>query len=170
MVKFTAVILRFQKNGEKTGWTYIAIPADVAAKLKPGNKKSFRTKGKLDNYSFSKTALLPMGKGEFILPLNRAIRKAIGNREGAILKVQMEEDKSDFIFNADMLACLEDEPSAMKFFKSLTGSHQRYFSKWIDSAKTDATKAKRITMTVNALAKGKGYGEMIRESNRKNAL
>nr|MBP8244154.1 YdeI/OmpD-associated family protein [Chitinophagaceae bacterium] len=51
---------------------------------------------------------------------------------------------------------------AKAFFESLTGSHQRYFSKWIDSAKTEPTRVKRITMAVNALAKKWGYGEMIR--------
>ena len=169
-VRFSATILKFGKKGEKTGWSYIVIPADVARKLKPGNKKSFRVKGKLDNYSLLKTALLPMGEGEFILPINSAIRKAVGKRAGAMLKVQMEEDRSEFIFNADMMACLEDEPAAVKFFKTLPGSHRRYFSKWIDSAKTDSTKAKRIALTVNALSRGKGYGEMIRESTRKNVL
>ena len=164
MVKFNTIILKFDKKGEKTGWTYILIPADVAGKLKPGNKKSFRVKGKLDNYSIAKTALLPMGEGEFILPLNAAIRKGIGKRQGAMLKVQMEEDKSEFVFNPDLMACLADEPSALKYFKQLTGSHQRYFSKWIDSAKGDATKAKRIAMTVNALVRGMGFPEMLRES------
>ena len=84
-----------------------------------------------------------------------------------MLKVQMEEDKSDFIFNPDLLACLEDEPSAIKHFKKLPGSHQRYFSKWMDSAKTDATKAKRIAMAVNALARGLGFSEMLRENTTK---
>lgn len=167
MVKFTAVILKFDKKGEKTGWSYIVVPADIAQKLKPGNKKSFRVKGRLDNYILSNTALLPMGEGEFILPVNGTIRKAVGKREGAMLKVQMEEDKSDFVFNSDMMACLEDEPAAIKFFNSLPGSHQRYFSKWIDGAKTDATKAKRIALAVTSLAKGKGYGEMIRENTRR---
>ncbi len=165
MVTFKTIILKFEKKGEKTGWTYIIIPADIARTLKSGNKKSFRVKGMLDNYSFAKTALLPMGEGEFILPLNLTIRKAIGKRQGAMLNVQMEEDKSDFVFNPDMMACLEDEPSAIRFFKTLPGSHQRYFSKWIDSAKTDATKAKRIALTVNALARGMGYAEMLREKS-----
>lgn len=82
-----------------------------------------------------------------------------------MLDVQLTEDKSDFVFNADLIECLKDEPAAEKYFQSLTGSHQRYFSKWIDSAKTDATKAKRIAMAVNALAKGWGYPEMIRSKS-----
>ena len=84
-VTFNTTILRFGKHGEKTGWTYIVIPADVAQKINPGNKKVFRTKGKLDNYEFSGKSLLPMGKGEFILTIDGKIRKSIGKRHGAML-------------------------------------------------------------------------------------
>ena len=162
MIRYNTIILKFDKQGEKTGWTYIEVPADVAQKLKPGNKKGFHVKGKLDNYSIKRAALLPMGGGNFILPLNAVIRKGIGKRQGTMLKVQMEEDKSEFVFNSDLMECLNDEPSAIKFFKSLPGSHQRYFSKWIDSAKTSPTKTKRIAQTVNAMMRRMGFSEMIR--------
>ena len=66
--------------------------------------------------------------------------------------------------------CLADEPAAIEFFKTLAGSHQRYFSKWIDSAKTIETKTKRIAWAVTALAKKQGYGEMIRSHSKKNLL
>ncbi|HYJ64643.1 MAG TPA: DUF1905 domain-containing protein [Parafilimonas sp.] len=86
MVKFTTTILKFNEQGEKTGWTYIEIPADIAQQIKPNNKKSFRVKGKLDNYAIKSIALLPMGNGNFIMPLNAAMRKATGKRKGAMLK------------------------------------------------------------------------------------
>ena len=79
-----------------------------------------------------------------------------------MVKVELTEDKSEFIFNNDFLECLRDEPVAFDFFNTLPGSHQRYFSKWIDSAKTEQTKARRIAQAVTALAKGFGYGEMLR--------
>lgn len=161
-VKFTTTILRFEKHGEKTGWTYIAIPADVAQKLQPRNKKGFRTKGKLDNHKFSGKSLIPMGKGEFILTLDKGIRKAIGKRHGAMLEVQIEFDKSQYQLNAEFLDCLNDEPDALQFFKTLTRSHQNYFSKWIESAKTEETKAKRIALAINAFLKKWGFPEMLR--------
>ena len=167
MIKFTTTILKFGKQGEKTGWTYIEIPADLAERLKPGIKKSFRVKGKLDDFEISGTALLPMGGGVFIMALNATMRKGIRKRHGSILKVQLQEDKQSFQFNKDFIECLEDEPGAKKFFQTLTGSHQRYFSKWIDSAKTEPTRVKRITMAVNALAKKWGYSEMLRASQGK---
>jgi hypothetical protein len=162
VVQFVATIKKFEKQGEKTGWTYFEIPADVAEEIKPGNKKSFRIKGKLDEYKISGIALLPMGGGVFIMALNAAMRKGIHKRHGAMLKVQLEEDKNPFQFNKDFMECLADEPKAKSFFETLSGSHQRYFSKWIDDAKTEPTRVKRITMAVNALANKRGYPEMLR--------
>ena len=167
MVQFTATIHKFGKKGEKTGWTYFEMPADIVQQLKPGNKKEFKVKGKLDGYAIRRVSVLPMGGGLFIMPLNTVMRRAIGKKQGAILTVQLTEDKSDFVFNKDFMDCLDDEPAAKEFFQSLTGSHQRYFSKWIDSARTEPTKTKRIAMTITALARKRGYPEMIRASQGK---
>ena len=60
------------------------------------------------------------------------------------------------------MECLADEPKAIAYFKTLPPGHQRYFSHWIDSAKTVPTESKRIAQAVSALAKGFGYGEMMR--------
>jgi hypothetical protein len=162
MIRFTATMKRFEKQGEKTGWTYIEVFPDLAEKLKPGNRKEFKVKGKLDDLVINRVSLLPMGAGAFIMPINAAMRKAIGKRHGAMVKVQLTEDKTKFVFNKDFMECLKDEPTALNFFKTLPGSHQRYFSKWIESAKTEPTKAKRIAQAVNGLAKKQGYPEMLR--------
>src|SRR5450631_379996 len=114
MVQYSAKILQFNEQGEKTGWSYIRIPAAIAGKLKPGIKKSFRVKGRLDDYEFSKTALLPMGEGNFIMPLKAAVRKAIGKNKGATVNVQMEEDKRELKPPAELLDCLADEPKALE--------------------------------------------------------
>lgn len=167
MIKFTATIRKFEQQGEKTGWTYIEIPADIAQQLKPGTKKSFRVKGKLDDFTIDGIALLPMGGGAFIMALNAVMRKGIGKRKGAMLKVQLAEDEKGFVFNKDFMDCLNDEPKAKDFFQTLSGSHQRYFSKWIDDAKTEPTRIKRITMAINALAKKWGYPQMLRASQGK---
>jgi hypothetical protein len=163
MVRFTATIKQFGQQGEKTGWTYIEVPPDIAQHLKAGARTSFRVRGKLDSTAIKQIALLPMGGGTFIMALNADIRKAIKKRKGSRIDVQIEEDDSGFVFNKDFMTCLADDPEARKFFKSLPGSHQRYFSKWIDSAKTTTTREKRIARAVSALARKMGYAEMVRE-------
>ena len=161
MLQFTTTILKFARQGEKTGWTYIEIPADIAQQLKPGNKKSFRVKGKLDNYFFKSVALLPMGNGNFIMPINATLRKVIGKHHNAMLHVQLEEDPAPVLLNTELMECLADEPDAIIFFKSLPKSHQNYFSKWIESAKTEPTKAKGIAQTVTAMLRGQGFSQMM---------
>ena len=70
MITFNATIKKFGHQGEKTGWTYIEIPEAIAQQLMPDNKKSFRVKGKLDEYTFEGRSLVPTGGGDFILALN----------------------------------------------------------------------------------------------------
>lgn len=166
MIQFDALIERFEKKGEKTGWTYIGISQELADQLLPGNKKSFRVKGKLDQYTFEWLALIPMGDGSFILPLNAEIRKAILKGQGDVVHVSMQPDRNEKPLNPEFLICLEDDPAAKSFFETLPRGHQRYFSNWIESAKTEPTKAKRITQAVVALGMGLGYPEMIRMNKK----
>ena len=162
MITYSATILKFDKQGEKTGWTYIEVPAAIADQLKPNCKKSFKVKGKLDEYNIAQVSLLPMGDGNFIMPLNAAIRKGIGKRKGAIVKLQLTEDTKIYRLNAELMECLADEPAALDFFKSKPASFQSYYSKWVESAKTEETRARRIAMAVSSLAKKIEFGEMLR--------
>ena len=162
MVRFTAAIKKFDSQGEKTGWTYIEVPAAVAKKMNSNNKKGFRVKGKLDNYQFSMIALLPMGGGDFIMALNAAMRKAIKKQKGATVQVSMEVDTNEIKPPAELIECLQDEPEALGYFKGLTKGHQNYFTNWINSAKTEPTKAKRIAATINALSRQWNFGQMLR--------
>lgn len=170
MVEFTVTIKRFGEQGEKTGWTYIDVPEAVAQQLMPGNKKSFRVKGRLDEHGIEGTALIPIGGGDFIIPLNASIRKCIGKTKGAILKVAIEVDEKPVLLSSELMECLADEPAALAYFNKLPGSHQKYYSKWIESAKTAATKAKRIAQTVNACARQMQYGQMMRSLKDENEL
>ena len=162
MVKYNATILKFDQQGEKTGWTYIVIPAATAKKLNPGVRKIYRVKGKLDDLNIAKVALMPMGEGDFIMPINAAMRKGIGKRKGASVKVWLEVDDSPIVPPAELLECLADEPQALKYFNTLPQSHRNYFTKWIDSAKTDATKAKRIALVIKTMVRKMDFGAMLR--------
>jgi hypothetical protein len=169
MIGFKTTLLKFDSQGEKTGWTYIKIPARIAEKIKPGTKKSFRIKGKIDDFKIKSVALLPMGAGDFIMPVNATMRKAIKKIKGATVVVEMEEDKAALKLSAELLACLADEPEATAYFNSLPKSHQQYYSKWIESAKTDATKTKRIATCINAFVNKLTYSQMM-QLHRKDSL
>jgi hypothetical protein len=164
VISFNTTILRFDKKGEKTGWTYIEISASQANRLNPNTKVAFRVKGMLDSHAISQVATIPMGKGNFILAINGAMRKALGKKQGDKIKVTLEADDSKIVLSPDLMTCLKDDPLALAAFKKLPGSHQKYFSRWVESAKTSTTKTKRIVMTLTALSKKMDFGVMLRAS------
>ena len=162
-VNFIATLKKFKEQGEKTGWTYVDIPQEIAHKIKPNCKKSFRVKGLIDNFKIESVSLIPMGEGDFIIPINATIRKNIKkNLTGEKIAFQLEEDKAEVKICEELLICLEDDKKAKAYFDKLAKSHQNYYSKWIESAKTDGTKTKRIAQAMNAFNLGLSYGEMIR--------
>jgi len=164
MVTFNTIILQFDDQGEKTGWSYIAIPPDLAQRLKPNNKKSFRVRGMLDGLAVSGMALMPMGNGDFIMALKADVRKALHKNSGAMLAVSIEEDVDYKVdLPEDLKECFDFEPEAFDFFMSLAKSHREYFIKWINGAKTNETRNKRIVNTVNAMLRRWDYGKMMRE-------
>jgi hypothetical protein len=168
MVEFKAVLQKFGSQGEKTGWTYLEVPAKIAQKIKPGTKKSFRVKGKLDSFAF-KGSLLPMGGGDFIFAVKGEIRKKIKKFKGDTVVVKMEEDKTPVKFNKDLIACVAEDKEVQKAWDAIPNSHKNYYSKWIETAKSDATKAKRIAMVMDGLPKGWTFNEMLRAA-RENKL
>ncbi|MFN3380771.1 MAG: YdeI/OmpD-associated family protein [Runella zeae] len=162
MVSFRALLQKFDKKGEKTGWTYFEISEEIAHKLNPNVRTSFRVKGKLDEYAIKLVALLPMGDGGFIMPVNAEMRRGLRKKEGAMIDVTLEVDLDPLPQSIDLLECLEDEPQALAFFNKLPVSHQNYYSKWIESAKTIETKTKRISMMIKGMSMGLNFGETIR--------
>ena len=170
MIKHITTILQFKEQDEKSGWTYLLLPHFMCEGLKSNNKKSFRVKGLLDKHTIKQVAVMPMGDGTFILPLNAAIRKATGKKKGEKITIQLTLDESEIAVSQDLLLCLADEPAALTFYKSLPKGEQNYFSKWIDSAKTHSTKAKRITQAIQGFLNGYKFGVMMRSLKSKSDL
>ncbi len=170
MVQFTAAIQQFAAKGEKTGWSYISVPADIAEQLNPGVRKSYRVKGKLDDFAIKGVALIPMGGGSFLIAVNAAMRKGIHKKKGAMVKLQLVVDKAPLEVPAGLLECLADEPNAKKAFDNLKESHRNYFIKWVGGVKGEVAVAKRIAMVVTAMLKGYDFVEMMREQKKEKEL
>ena len=162
MISFKAVLQKFGSKGEKTGWTYIDISEKIAQQIKPNCKKSYRVKGKIDNHPIKAIALTPIGEGNFIFAVNAEMRKAIKKIHGATVQIYLEVDAGEFALNEELLVCLNDEPAAFNYFKSLPPSHQNWFSNWVKSAKGEATITKRIAVIVSACAQKMSFSDMMK--------
>lgn len=136
----------------KGGWTFARIPEVLQDK-----KAHFgwvRVRGTIDGYEISKYHLMPMGNGSLFLPVKAEIRKKIKKKEGDKVHVILYPDNEPLEIPEEMLLCLQDEPTALKFFKSLTESEKKLYIQWIYSAKKEDTKVNRLVKTINRLVKG----------------
>lgn len=168
MISFTTRIEKYGANGEKSGWTYIVVTADLACQLQSKHRKAFSVDATLDGHVFGGMNLVPVGSGNYILPLNAAIRKKTGKATGQLIEVILKLNMDVPQLSADLLCCLEDAPEARAYFFSLPPSHRKYYSNWIESAKTEPTKTRRIAQAIEACRLKQHYGEMIKslKSNR----
>ncbi len=168
MITFKAEIEKFNEMGEKTGWSYVFIPQAIAAELKPGCRKSFRLKGKIDDLLIAGMATVPMGEGDFIIALKASLRKQLKKEAGALVTLVIEEDTTFKIeIPEDLELCLSDEEALMERFLKLPKSHQNWYINWLNSAKTEATRTKRLVKIVSAMDRSLSFGEMMREGKEK---
>lgn len=161
MTRYTTSLQQFDEKGEKSGWTYILIPQDIAKVLRPGSRKTFRVKGKIDSHAIKAVAVMPMGDGSFILPVNATMRKAIGKRKGAMVNVSLTIDHTQPEIPHALAVCLADEPSAKTFFEQLPLSQRNYYSKWVVAVKSEVLQAERIAQVIDALCLGYNFVEFM---------
>lgn len=121
----------------------------------------------MDDVAFERLAVYPIGDGNFIIAINAELRKKLGKKEGAMLSVKFELDKSEALQSQELLDCLADDKIALKQFNSLLLSHQNYFHRYIYTAKGADTKAGRIVNTINAMHQKLNFGKMIRSLKTK---
>jgi hypothetical protein len=136
----------------KGGWTYARIPEIVQDKRNPFGWVKVR--GTIDGYEIRKYHLMPMGNGKLFLPVKAEIRKKIAKKEGDYVAVVLYPDNEPLEVPDEMLICLQDEPAALKFFKSLSESEQNFYIQWIYSVKREETRIDRLAKTINKLLKG----------------
>jgi hypothetical protein len=123
-----------EKFPGKGGWTFAKIPEILQDK-----KSHFgwvKVRGTIDGYEIRKYHLMPMGNGHLFLP------------------VMLYPDNEPLEVPEEMLVCLEDEPKAMKFFKSLSESEQKFYIQYVYSAKKEETKIERLAKSINRLKNG----------------
>jgi uncharacterized protein YdeI (YjbR/CyaY-like superfamily) len=111
---------------------------------------------------FERLVCYPSKEGHFIIAINAELRKKLGKKEGAMLSVKFELDKSAALISQELLDCLAEEPEALKQFNSLLLSHRNYFHRYVYSAKGADTKAGRIVNVITAMYKKMDFGEMVR--------
>ncbi|WP_126246074.1 YdeI/OmpD-associated family protein [Chitinophaga rhizosphaerae] len=78
------------------------------------------------------------------------------NREGIKLPARPVSEKTELEVPAALAAALKKNKTAEKQFQAFSYSHRKEYIEWINEAKTDPTRDKRIAQAVEWMAEGKG--------------
>lgn len=151
--------LVLEKIPGKGGWTYVVL--DDIKKPKGKGFAWTKVKGTIDGYKIAQYHLMSMGEGRLFLPIRGEIRKAIKKREGDTVHIILYPDTDPVPVPVELQLCLDSEPEAGHFFNTLTEGQQLAYIKWINAAKTEDTKVKRLTKTIENMLAGKKYYQEI---------
>ena len=135
------------------GGAYVTIPFDVE---KTFGKKRVKIKATINGEPYRGT-LVRMGGPQHMLPVLKEIRERISKNIGDEVSVELEEDLEPRQVEVppDLKQALEAEPTAHAFFNRLSYTHQKEYVNWINEAKRDETRVKRIQQTIDMLEQGK---------------
>ncbi|WP_236791080.1 YdeI/OmpD-associated family protein [Amycolatopsis sp. GM8] len=146
-MRFTAEL---QQNGKTA--TGIPVPDDVVAAL-GGKRPAVRVT--INGYGY-RSSVGSMG-GQFMLPVSAEHRKGAGIAAGDQVDVELELDTEprEVTVPPDLAEALAADETAGKFFESLSYSHKRAYTLWIEDAKKPETRQRRITQAAGMLREGR---------------
>src|SRR5690349_11023674 len=117
-------------EGSEKGRVYVVLPFDPGKVW--GMKPRYHVRGSINGMGV-RGALEQFDKGYF-LPLGPAYRRGAGLRAGDLVAVTlMLEGPQSEALAADIVAALEIEPEAARFFDGLATFYRKNYLRWIDA-------------------------------------
>ncbi len=144
--EFEAVI----EKPPKTPGAYIVIPFDVREVY--GTEGRVQVKAAFNGYAY-RASLAPMGGGRHVLGVRKDIQQAIGKTHGDRVKVVIERDTEPrvVIVPKDLQKLLDANPKGKAFFEKLSFTNRKEYVNWIESAKKEETRQRRLKRSLEML-------------------
>ena len=131
------------------GGHVVEIPFDVQTAF--GVKRP-PVRGSVNGAPFRSTVAVYGGRS--LLGLNRELREAAGVAAGDTVTIEIERDDEPRTVElpADLRAALDDD--VLRFFESLSYTHRREYVRWIEDAKREETRRRRVGRAAELLRDG----------------
>jgi Bacteriocin-protection, YdeI or OmpD-Associated/Domain of unknown function (DUF1905) len=131
----------------------VVLDGEQVAVVGEGAKR-FPVVASVNGYTW-RTTVTRMG-GEFLVGLNRAVRREAGVEAGDTVDVELELDTAPREVDvpealADALAA---DPDARAVFDRLAYTHRKEYARWIQEAKRDSTRRQRVAQALRMLREG----------------
>jgi uncharacterized protein YdeI (YjbR/CyaY-like superfamily) len=95
-------------------------------------------------------------RGEFLVGLNRAVREEAGVEAGDTVEAEIELDTAprEVEVPKPLADALAKDPAARAAFDGLSYTHRKEYARWIEEAKRDKTRERRVTKALEMLRQG----------------
>ena len=148
-------VLRFKGKieGKEVGAVAALIPpVDVVEFF--GTRGRVPVRGTINGFAF-RSSLMPMG-GCHMMPVNKSLREGAGVEVGEIADIVMERDEEKRTAEAPPLLkkALANNKAAKANWDKLAFTHAKEMAVWINEAKKEETRERRLTKLVQVLEKG----------------
>jgi hypothetical protein len=148
-------VTRFRTTIEQTGKTAtgIPVPDEVVEGLRAGKRPAVRVT--VNGHAYRST-VATMG-GRYMIGLSGENRTAAGVAGGDEVDVDVELDSAprEVSVPSDLAAALDAEPAARRTFESLSRSNKSWHVLQVEGARTDETRRRRVTRSIEALRAGR---------------
>lgn len=135
------------------GGAFVEVPFDVEAVF--GSKRP-KIKALIEGVPY-RGILARMGTEKHLLIILKEIREKIGKTFGDEVKITIELDTEPRVIEipADLQKAFKTEKEARAFFDKLSYTHQREYVMWINEAKREETRQRRVQKAMEMLKQGK---------------
>ncbi len=117
--------------------------------------KRFPVLARVNGYEW-RTTITRM-RGEFLVGFNRAVRESAGVAAGDTVTLELELDTAprEVDIPRALADALASDPGAQAAFDGLAFTHRKEFARWIEEAKREDTRQRRVFQAVEMLRAGK---------------
>lgn len=116
--------------------------------------KRFAVRATVNGYEW-RTSVTRM-RGEYLLGLNREVREGAGVAAGDTVQVVIELDQAprEVAVPAALADALERDPEAKAAFDGLAFTHRKEYARWIEEAKREETRERRVVQALEMIRAG----------------
>jgi hypothetical protein len=147
--------LTFQTTLERRGPAAAVVLTDEQAAAVGEGRKAFPVQATINGYTWP-GRVSRMG-GEFLLGLRREIREAASAEAGdeVTVTIALDEAPREVEVPPALALALEGDAEAKARFDALAFTHRKELARWIDEAKKDATRERRVAQALEMLHEGR---------------
>lgn len=147
--KFTSVLRITGRGGYG-----VDVPIDVREEFGTGGM--VKVKAKIGDINY-RGSLTPMGGKNHMLIVLKKIREELGVKEGDKLKIELIEDKEPRTVKVpdDLKRLFVKNNKAGEIFNGMSYTHRKEYVNWINEAKKEETRERRLKKTIEMLLEKK---------------